>query len=288
MAIKWIGRRDFIKYSLGLAGLVLIGKYARPSLASTGGEEDTGKAVKEAAAQAVDGLGTVIDKGNKFAMVIDVGACIGCRTCMWACKRENNIPDTVSPLWIEVFELKAEVDVTGHPSPKDLKEGATTAYKESPREGRWYLPVQCYHCDNPPCVKVCPTGATYKDRDGLVLMDYDRCVGCRLCVVACPYSSRRFNWWKPELAADELNSLVPIRPVGVVEKCTFCVHRVRRGKSPRCVEVCPVQARHFGNLNDPESSVSKMLRSILSFQLLEEINTEPNIWYITRGSKWLE
>ncbi len=286
--MKRIRRREFIKYSVGLAGLLLMGKYARPSLAFMGTEEAREGAVKKVTERAVDGLGTVIDRNSKFAMVIDVGACIGCRTCMWACKEENNIPDTISPLWTEVFELKSGTDVTGHPSPQDLKEGATTSYTESPREGRWYLPVQCYHCDNAPCVKVCPTGATYKDKDGLVLMDYDRCVGCRLCVVACPYSSRRFNWWKPEVPSEEVNSLVPVRPVGVVEKCTFCVHRIRRGELPRCVVVCPVRARHFGNLNDPESQVSKILESILSFRLLEEINTEPNIWYITRGKKWLE
>ncbi len=279
--MKRIGRREFIKYSGGLIGLVLLGKYTRPALAFTGTEVLTAQG-------SIDGFGTVVDKRNKFAMVIDVGACIGCRRCMWACKKENNIPDTISPPWIEVFELKNEVDLTGHPSLQDLKEGATTSYTESPRQGRWYLPVQCYHCDNPPCVKVCPVGATYKDKDGLVLMDYDRCIGCRLCVVACPYSARRFNWLKAEIPSDEANPLVPVRPLGVVEKCTFCVHRVRQGKLPRCVEICPVQARHFGNLNDPESEVSRILKSNLSFRLLEEVNTHPNIWYITRGKKWLQ
>ncbi|MBI4283967.1 MAG: 4Fe-4S dicluster domain-containing protein [Chloroflexi bacterium] len=221
-------------------------------------------------------------------MVIDVGACIGCRRCMWGCKEENNTPDTISPLWIETFEVKSEVSVTGHPSPQDLQSGATTAYTKSPLAGRWYLPVQCNHCDNPPCVKVCPTGATYKAKDGMVLMDYDRCIGCRLCVVACPYSARRFNWWQGTVPADKVNPLVPLRPVGVVEKCTFCAHRVRRGKPPRCVEVCPVRARHFGNLNDPESEVAKLLKENMSFQLLEELNTAPRIWYITRGKKWTE
>ncbi len=286
--MKQIRRREFVKYCGGLIGLVLLGKYALPSLAFTGTEETTEQAAAEAPERAVDGLGTVVDRRNKFAMVIDVGACIGCRTCMWACKKENNIPDTISPPWIEVFELDTGGDVTGHPSPQDLKKGATTSYTEAPQEGKWYLPVQCYHCDNAPCVKVCPTGATYKDKDGLVLMDYGRCIGCRLCVVACPYSARRFNWWKPEVPPNEANPLVPVRPLGVVEKCTFCVHRVRQGKLPRCVEVCPVRARHFGNLSDAESEVSRILKSNLSFQLLEEVNTDPNIWYITRGKKWFK
>lgn len=271
--MKRIGRREFIRYSVGLGGMLLVTKYVSPSLAFTGTE-----------AQITEGT---VDEHIKFGLVIDVGACIGCRTCQWACKEENNIPDAISPPWIEIFEVKSGVTVTGHPSPADLKSGATTSYTESPREGMWYLPVGCYHCDNPPCVKVCPTGATFKDKDGLVGMNYERCIGCRLCVVACPYSARRFNWFKPELAPGDINPLVPVRPMGVVEKCTFCVHRVREGKLPRCVEVCPVFARHFGDLNDPESEVAKILVENMSFRLLEEHNTGPNIWYITRGKKWL-
>ncbi|MBI2979916.1 MAG: 4Fe-4S dicluster domain-containing protein [Chloroflexi bacterium] len=285
--MRRIGRKEFIKYGGGLIGLGLLGKFARPSLAFTGVKETKWQAGKEASKR-VDGAGTVADEHNKFAMVIDVGACIGCRTCQWACKKENNIPDTVSPPWIEVFEVKSDVSVTGHPSPQDLKKGATTSYTEAPLKGRWYLPVQCNHCDNPPCVKACPVGATYKTKDGIVVMDYDRCIGCRLCVVACPYNARRFNWWQAEIPADETNPLVPVRPLGVVEKCTFCIHRTRRGQLPRCVEVCPVRARHFGNIRNPESEVYKLLEANLGFRLLEEISTEPSIWYITRGKKWLQ
>lgn len=288
--MKRIRRREFIKYTAGLVGVSLLGRYAvlpRTLLnrGTTNGDGAAKRTVAEVRQPAIDGLNTTANQGDRLAMVIDVGACIGCRTCQWACKKENNIPDTISPPWIEIFEMKAEVDLTGHPSLEELNQGATTAYTEAPREGRWYLPVQCYHCENPPCVKVCPVGATYKDPDGLVLMDYDRCVGCRFCVVACPYSARRFNWFKPEIPPEETNQLVPVRPIGVVEKCTFCVHRVRKGKLPRCVEVCPVQARHFGNLNDPESEVSRILKANLSYRLLVEVNTGPNISYITRGRK---
>jgi molybdopterin-containing oxidoreductase family iron-sulfur binding subunit len=218
--------------------------------------------------------------------VIDVGACIGCRRCQWACKEENNIPDAISPPWIEIFQIDNKVELTGEVPHEELMSGATTDYTQSPREGYWYLATQCHHCDNPPCVKVCPVGATYKDKDGFVLMDYDRCIGCRICVVACPYSARRFNWLKPQVAQDKINPLVPVRPMSVIEKCTFCVHRVRRGKLPRCVEACPVNARHFGNINDPNSEPSKILAANKGVRLLSDLNTHPNVVYITRGKKW--
>ena len=274
--MKKIGRREFIKYSTGSIALLLLGKYVGLPLAT--------KPVK---AKISDGQGTVADPSNRFGLVIDVGACIGCRTCQWACKEENNIPDSISPPWIEVFGVKTGQSVTGEPSLDDLKEGATTSYTHSPAEGKWYMPAACNHCDNPPCVKVCPVGATYKDKDGLVLIDYDECIGCRFCIVACPYSARRFNAFIPKVPHDKVNPLVPLRVVGVVEKCTFCVHRVRRGVLPRCVEECPVHCRYFGNLNDPESEVSQLLNSNPQFRLLEELNTGPNIRYITRGEKWL-
>lgn len=279
-----MSRRVFIAFLASSIGLLLLDYRLVFSEARSAKEAET-RDQKPVA----DGLGTVADPHDRFAMVIDVGACIGCRKCMYGCKEENNVPDTISPLWIEAFEMRSEMTVTGHPSISDLREG-TSSYMESPKEGKWYLTVQCNHCQNPPCVKVCPTGATYKDADGLVLMDYKKCIGCRFCVVACPYGARRFNWWEPgpEIPQDEVNPLVPVRPVGVVEKCTFCVHRVRRGRLPRCVEVCPVQARRFGKLNDPNSEVSKVLGSKLSFRLLEEQNTDPHIWYITRGKKWVK
>jgi molybdopterin-containing oxidoreductase family iron-sulfur binding subunit len=284
--LKRIGRREFLLYSAGVAGMVVLSQgFRMPSaFARRAGNAAEGVRPRQ---RVMDGVGTTADPAHKFGLAIDVGACIGCRRCMYGCKEENNIPDTISPLWIELFELKSDVDLTGHPSMQDLKDGATTSYTQSPREDRWYMPVQCFHCDNAPCVKVCPTGATYKADDGLVLMDYQKCIGCRLCVVACPYSSRRFNWSKPTGLFEKTNELVPLRPLGVVEKCTLCAHRTRRGKLPRCVEVCPVQARHFGDLNDPDSELSQILKQNSSYRLLEEMNTRPSIRYITRGKKWL-
>lgn len=269
----------------GALTFLLFGKSAHSPLGTPAADAASATPMKQ---ECADGLGTVADIRNRFAMAIDVGACIGCRRCMWACKKENNIPDVISPAWIEVFELSLGESVSSHPSMLELKAGATTSYTESPKEGKWYLPVQCNHCDNPSCVKVCPTGATYKDKDGLVLMNYEKCIGCRICVVACPYSARRFNWLESNLPRKEVNPLVPVRFLGVVEKCTFCVHRVRKGKLPRCVEVCPVRARHFGNIKDSKGEIRKILKANLSFQLLEEANTHPHIWYITRGRKWVK
>ncbi len=283
-----INRRDFLKYLGVAAGASVLGvPLLRKTAGAIGKQSQTKPGAAKRATRLADGIDTEVDPTKRWGYVIDAGACIGCRRCQWACKQENNVPDTLSPPWIEVFQLDGTVDLTGNPTMEELRDGATTDYTKSPLEGKRYLPVQCNHCDNPPCVKVCPTGATYKDKDGLVLIDYDRCVGCRFCVVSCPYGNRRFNWVKPELAPENINPKVPVRPVGVPEKCTFCVHRVRNGLLPRCVEVCPVNARHFGDLNDPNSEVSKLLKENLSIRLLEELTTKPRIWYITRGKKYL-
>ncbi len=223
--------------------------------------------------------------GVKFGMVIDMGLCIGCRRCMYACKRENNVPDTISPPYIMVFETESPTGVTGHfPSPEMPGKGTTMFYQKI-RKDKWYMPVQCNHCDKAPCVEVCPTKASYTDPDGFVLIDYDKCIGCRYCMTACPYNARRFNWWEPKIPPDRINPLVPIRKHGVVEKCTFCVHRTRRGMTTRCVEVCPNKARTFGNFNDPDSEVSKLIRSERNFRLKEGLNTGPRIWYLTRPKK---
>ncbi len=290
-----ISRRQFLGYVVGFIGAVTLGKIALGKAASAVSIEGqindvtdhsplskspiTGKFTS-------DGQTTIPLENFQPAMVLDSGACIGCRRCMYACKAENNEPDSISPPWIQVFQLSDEVGLTGHPSQEDLLKGSTTNFTESAQDGFWYLGAQCNHCKNPPCVKVCPTGATFKSQDGYVLMDYQKCVGCRFCVVACPYNARRFNWVKPQLNEGVINPQVPVRPIGVVEKCTFCVHRTRDGRLPKCVDVCPVGARHFGNLLDPQSEVSKLLKAEKSFRLLEELNTGPHIYYITRGKTY--
>jgi molybdopterin-containing oxidoreductase family iron-sulfur binding subunit len=223
--------------------------------------------------------------GVKFGMVIDLGKCIGCRRCMYACKLENNVPDAISPPYIMVFQTQSKTGVSGYYHPPKMPGGGTTMMYTKLRKDKWYLPVQCNHCDHAPCVKVCPTGASYKDPDGIVMINYKKCIGCRYCMTACPYQARRFNWWEPEIPLERRNPLVPMREEGVVEKCTFCVHRTRKGKFTRCVEACPLKARIFGNLNDPDSKVSRLIASERNFRLKEELNTAPRIWYLTRLSE---
>jgi len=268
-----LNRRDFIK-SVGAGGVYLVVK----SMAPMGSIE---KVLK------VEQVSETQSSGKKWGMVIDVGACIGCRECVYACKAENNIPNSPKPMqWIEIFEMDQKDPITRVFSvpPTNSK----TDYTDSPKEGKWYLPAQCVHCEDPPCVKLCPTGATFIGEGGIVEMDYDKCIGCRQCMAACPYNARSFNWGAPEIPAEDINPLVPVRPVGVVEKCTFCIHRVREGRLPACVEACPVGARHFGDLNDPNSSVSKLLDKYISTTTLEEMSTHPKLFYISSGNKWLE
>lgn len=231
--------------------------------------------------------------GVKFGMVIDLGLCIGCRRCSYACKLENNIPDSINPPYIMVFQTKYKPGqvIADAQSLNGHQDKGTLMYTKL-RSDRMYMPVQCNHCEDPPCAKVCPTKATYKSADGIVMMDYNKCIGCRYCMAACPYNARRFNWSKPEILPERINPLVPIRTDGVVEKCTFCLHRTRRAKTTRCVEACPNNARTFGNLNDPDSKVSRLISSERNFRLKEGLNTEPRIWYLTRPKrkpmKWID
>ncbi|MCK5670250.1 4Fe-4S dicluster domain-containing protein [Candidatus Bathyarchaeota archaeon] len=235
--------------------------------------------------------------GANFGMMIDVGACIGCRRCQHACVLENNIPSEPSNMhWIDVYEMENSSPITAVESIPPTN--AVIDYENSPKDDHWYLSFNCFHCENAPCTRVCPTGATYTDEDGIVLINYDLCIGCRYCMAACPYNARRFNWWDPKHPPSRmspvdgsvvvLNEEVPLRVRGVTEKCTFCVHRVRAGKNPKCVEVCPVSARHFGDLNDPDSEVSRLLSTEHTIRIRENLGTRPKLHYFTRGVKWNE
>lgn len=209
---------------------------------------------------------------QKWAMVIDAKACIGCRRCVYACVKENNIGRDSGFTYIKILEMEL--------GSVDLKKSKSD-YKEGGRPDKWYLPVQCMQCAKPTCVYGCPVKATWKEPDGIVVMDYDKCIACRNCIVTCPYSARYFNWVHPEVPKAEINPVVPLEEkAGTVEKCQFCIHRVRNGETTACTEACPVGARVFGDLKDPKSAVSVLLRTRRVFRLKEKLGNEPMIWYV--------
>jgi len=205
---------------------------------------------------------------KRLAMVVDTVRCIGCSTCALACKVENNLPNEI--WWNRVLTVGgSEIDTP------ELRNGHLEMS---------YLTLACQHCENAPCVKVCPVGATFKNEDGVIMQDYDRCIGCRYCMVACPYTGvRQFNWEDPEydVPFPVGGAEVPAHQKGTVEKCTFCAHRLEDGLEPACIEVCPARARTFGDLNDPDSEVSEKLREKSSVQLLAEKGTKPSVYFLT-------
>jgi molybdopterin-containing oxidoreductase family iron-sulfur binding subunit len=230
----------------------------------------------------------------KWGMAIDLDLCTGCGGCVVACKSENNVPLTgrteeAEGTGIEWMSLL----------PQQKPEGSDVGL---PLE---LLPTPCFHCENPPCVKVCPVNATYQNEEGIVAQVWDRCIGCRYCTVACPYSRRSFNWKHAEWEEDHrsyLNPDVALRPEGVVEKCTFCHHRVRRLREdakvagreiapeeyerlPACAQACPAEAIIFGDLNDPESRVSQLAGSPRASRQQEHLGTKPKVYYLAKDRR---
>ena len=203
---------------------------------------------------------------TKLAIGINLRRCIGCNTCALACKMQNNVPDGM--LWNRVLTEGCERF--------DSAEGTY------PNLSRTYLPLACQHCENPACERVCPTGATYKDDKGRVEIDYDKCIGCRMCMAACPYNARTFNWNDPVRAtgAGYGDARVPERTRGVMEKCTLCKERTDEGDEPMCVRCCPADARIFGDLDDPDSAVSRLRRDQGAEVLLEDKGTRPQVFYV--------
>lgn len=216
-------------------------------------------------------------EGVKFGYALNLSKCNGSRMCVTACMKENNQSRDPQIQYIKVIEMDIG---TLNPEKGDIYyEGESV-----PKPGKFYLPVQCHQCDNAPCTKVCPIEATWKEKDGIVVIDYDWCIGCRYCMAACPYEARRFNFTTPQIPMEEINPIQGylsnrVRPKGVVEKCHFCLHRTREGKNPACLEACPTGARKFGNLLDPESEVSQILKTKRVFVLKEELNTIPSFFY---------
>jgi Fe-S-cluster-containing dehydrogenase component len=248
MKNKNINRRDFLKLTAVSTAVVASTRVIKDTHASSGNPKGA----------------------HQWAMVIEQSKCTGCNYCTLACQAHNDINPDIQ--WNKVVEDEPIGD-------KNV-----------------YLPQPCMHCEKAPCVEVCPVKASYYRDDGIVMMDYDRCIGCRYCQVACPYNARSFNWEKFEGENPAVpkwgNPEVERRPRGVPEKCSFCYQRIDRGLSlgltpgvdpdatPACVVACPTGARIFGDLNDPESNVSKALRENHTYRLRENLGTEPRVHYI--------
>jgi Fe-S-cluster-containing dehydrogenase component len=255
---------------------------------------------------------TPAPEGVLFGYALDIGKCIGCRRCVHACVKENNQSRHDPEVqWIQVMKMpKGNISFTaaqldkGYPEKSEFgdygiqvggnayktaglsTEDAQNYYTDDvvPDKDFFYMPVQCQQCEKPPCVKACPVRATFRDHAGVVLIDYNWCIGCRMCQLACPYQARHFNWGEPNLPAEEMNPKTHYfgnrpRMDGVMEKCTFCVQRTREGRDPACVEACPVGARKFGNLLDPDSDVRRVLATKRVFRFKEEFGTYPKFFY---------
>lgn len=249
-------RRDFLKIIvLSSAGLVC------PALARLGSAKGSSFLSRPQALRA-----------SRWGMVVDALNCRPeCTDCVAACNRVHNVPDfgnTKDEIWWISLQPPEKI------FPADAHSYSHAALKERP------LPVLCNHCDNPPCVRVCPTKATFKRADGIVVMDYHRCIGCRFCMAACPYGARSMNYRDPRPFIAKVNPDFPTRCKGVVEKCNFCEERLARGELPACVEACSEKALIFGDLDDPESAPRRLLKERLSIRRRPELGTNPQIYYL--------
>lgn len=191
-------------------------------------------------------------------MVIDLNTCVGCNACMAACAIENQ-----TPVW------KGKWRTYVH----DKEIGVTEQVR------RRFFPRLCNHCSNPPCLTVCPTGATYKRADGIVLVDPERCMGCRACAMACPYNARYEVTYDDIREGREFYGELQ-REDPSMDKCSFCAHRVEQGRKPACVETCVGSARMFGDLDDPSDSVAQIVASGVAQPLMQHLGTRPNVYYI--------
>jgi len=216
-----------------------------------------------------------VDSKERLAMVVDLKKCLkkeGCRACTDSCHKVHNVPNFNNPkdeikwIWKEEYE-HVFLDKENYYLKEELRHAE--------------VPIFCNHCDNPPCVKVCPTKATWKrEKDGIVMMDWHRCIGCRYCMAACPYGSRSFNWKDPRPNIKEITRDFPTRTKGVVEKCTFCEERLVKGLNPSCVDACVEKALIFGDLNDSKSEVRKLLKENFSIRRKPGLGTNPEIYYL--------
>lgn len=276
-------RRNFLKMGLLAGGAVVAGTGIKKAFS---GEDEPGKKIK---VLTTDGklvevnsshvhehqsTGVVSNTdarkgipGKKFVMVIDLSRCKNARKCQLACQKMHHLQEYDK--WLKIFRMQ---------------DTETTA--------PYWMPKPCFHCDKPPCVKVCPVDATFKREDGIVLIDNERCIGCRFCMAACPYSTRVFNWSEPEVPKEIANqphspeTSMPRRK-GTVEKCDFCPDMLRKGKLPHCVTACPNGVFYFGDINedtvtngDETVRFSELIRDKAGYRYLEELGTKPSVYYL--------
>ena len=212
---------------------------------------------------------------HQWAFGVDANKCIGCLRCVEACKRENHVPRNAHQFrtWVERYaylEGEDKVRIDSHQDPVNIEASGSekeyrfaNRYKDAKVEKAFFVPKLCNQCTHPACVQVCPVGATYRTKDGVVLIDHEYCIGCRYCVQACPYGARYFDEER-----------------GVSDKCTWCYHRITKGLQPACVEVCPVGARIFGDTNDKQSPISLFIRNNRVQVLKPESGNAPNVFYV--------
>jgi molybdopterin-containing oxidoreductase family iron-sulfur binding subunit len=291
-------RRDFLRAGLVAAGGVVTGVGATTSSLKSGDAVDGAKApatltltadgelvVSSALSDAVtrptsDEVRRGVP-GRRWVMVIDLAACDGCGKCTKACAKSHFVPPDRE--FIRVFSMQE--------SSQDSSQDSSTA-------APYWFPRPCFHCDNPPCTRVCPVGATFKRQDGIVLIDNERCIGCRFCMAACPYSVRVFNWSRPENPpAATARGYSPEwgypRRVGTVEKCDFCADMAREGKLPHCAAQCPMAAIWFGDENEDAVTngkgetvrLSALLRDRAAFRYMEELGTKPRVHYLPADNR---
>jgi Fe-S-cluster-containing dehydrogenase component len=215
-------------------------------------------------------------EGVLYGYAFNITRCEGFMECVTACVEENNLDRKTDTQYIRIFEME--------PGQLDPSTGDGQYFHEVPVEDKFYMGTQCFHCEKAPCIRACPTKATWREPDGIVVVDYDWCIGCRYCQAACPYYGRRFNWGQAEIPKDEITTKQHylgnrLRPKGKMEKCTFCIQRTRKGRLPACVEACPTGARVFGNLLDPDSEIRYVLKHKKVFRMKEELGTDPKFWY---------
>ncbi|MBI3463316.1 MAG: 4Fe-4S dicluster domain-containing protein [Planctomycetes bacterium] len=288
-------RREFIKKGALAAGSLAAGVAAsrglRDALAESAAQDDSkvpltpvltpdGKLVHVDVSKAMacpappsDAAVRTGVPGRKWVMVVDLSRCDGCKKCTEACSKMHFVPPPRE--WIKVFQMQ-----------------------DSPDTAPYWFPKPCFQCDNPPCTKVCPVDATFKRHDGIVLIDNRRCIGCRFCMAACPYSARFFNWGRPEEPPEA--SAHPYSPecgfprrMGTVEKCDFCPNLAAQGILPACVSVCPMAAIYFGDQNEDAVTNSKgeterlstLLRDRAAYRYLEELGTQPRVYYLPPKSR---